>query len=122
MIALLIVLILVQLISGLATFDNSYLSDGPLVSLLPAAWVDIASDIHKLNINILLAAIAVHIVAALWHSVRLHNVLAVMITGKDVVTTEQKPKLRNSSGFFVLFAAVLAVLLWWQGGALLALL
>lgn len=122
MIVLLLLLVSIQLVTGLATFDNSYLSDGPLVGVLPASWVEIASDLHSININLLLAAIAVHIVAALWHSVRLHNVLAVMITGKDVVTTEQKPKLRNSSGFFVLFAAVLAVLLWWQGPALLALL
>jgi len=122
MIVLLLLLVSIQLVSGLATFDNSYLSDGPLVSILPGSWVEIASDIHSININILLAAIGVHIVAALWHSVRLHNVLAVMLTGKDAITTEQKPKLRNSTVFFIVFAAVLAVLLWWQGGALLALL
>ena len=122
MIALLIVLVLVQLISGLATFDNSYLSDGPLVSLLPAAWVDIASDIHKLNINILLAAIAVHIVAALWHSVRVHNVLQVMLSGYDAGVKASQPKLKNVSGFFLLLAALLIALYYWQGEKLMALL
>lgn len=122
MIVLLLILVGVQLLTGLATFDNSYLSDGPLVSMLPAQWVEIASDIHSININILLAAIAVHIVAALWHSMRVHNVLAVMVTGKDAVTTGRKLQFRNSAVFFVVFAVVLAILLWWQGAALMALL
>ena len=122
MIALLIVLVLVQLISGLATFDNSYLSDGPLVTVLPATWVDIASDIHKLNINILLAAIAVHIVAALWHSVRVHNVLQVMLSGYDTGGKASQPKLKNVSGFFLLLAALLIALYYWQGEKLMALL
>ncbi|HEX5793545.1 MAG TPA: cytochrome b/b6 domain-containing protein [Rheinheimera sp.] len=122
MIVLLLALTLLQLLTGLATLDNSYLSDGPLVSLLSASWVDLASDIHKININILLAAIAVHIVAALWHSVRVHNVLAVMLTGKDKVSAGQQVSLRSSVLFFVLFAVLLALLYWWQGGKLLALL
>ena len=122
MIMLLIALVLLQLITGLATFDNSYLSDGPLVSLLPAAWVDIASDIHKLNINILLAAIAVHIVAALWHSVRVHNVLQVMLSGYDTGGKASQPKLKNVSGFFLLLAALLIALYYWQGEKLMALL
>ena len=54
MIVLLITLMLLQLLTGLATLDNSYISDGPLVAWLPASWVELASDIHKININILL--------------------------------------------------------------------
>lgn len=122
MIVLLLALTVLQLLTGLATLDNSYLSDGPLVSLLSASWVDLASAIHKININILLAAIAVHIVAALWHSVRVHNVLAVMLTGKDKVSADQQVALRSSVLFFVLFAVLLALLYWWQGGKLLVLL
>ncbi|WP_166835941.1 cytochrome b/b6 domain-containing protein [Rheinheimera pleomorphica] len=122
MIALLIVLVLVQLISGLATFDNSYLSDGPLVTVLPATWVEMASEVHKININILLAAILVHIVAALWHSVRVHNVLWLMLSGKAHHSTALKIKLKNSIWFFLLFALLLTVLYYWQGAALMALL
>lgn len=122
MIVLLLVLVCVQLLTGLATFDNSYLSDGPLVSVLPAAVVEVASDIHSININILLAAIAVHVLAAVWHSYRLHNVLAVMFTGKDTLDAKPAPQLKNSTVFFIVFAAVLALLFWWQGSALIALL
>lgn len=122
MIMLLIALVLLQLITGLATFDNSYLSDGPLVSVLPSAWVDIASAIHKININVLLAAIAVHVVAALWHSIRLHNVLWVMLSGKDSQAAGVPPRLKHSGWFFLLVALLLTALYYWQGAKLMALL
>ncbi len=121
MIMLLIGLALLQLLTGLATADNSYMSDGPLVGVLPAAWTDLASGIHKININILLAAVAVHVVAALWHSLRVHNVLAVMCTGTDKTVTAEV-EFKHSGWFFLLLAALLALLYWWQGGKLLALL
>ncbi|MBZ9612081.1 cytochrome b/b6 domain-containing protein [Rheinheimera maricola] len=121
MIILLISLVLLQLLTGLATFDNSYMSDGPLVAWLPANWVELASDIHKININILLAAIAVHVVAALWHSFRVHNVLTALFTGKDK-TAVHAVTLRHSGWFFLLFAALLALLYYWQGSKLMALL
>ena len=120
MILLLLSLLLIQLLTGLATFDNSYLSDGPLVSLLPSAWVDFASSVHSININILLAAVAVHIVAALWHTLRVHNVIGMMITGND---NAQKPaQLKHSGWFFALLAVLLLVLYFWQGQSLMALL
>jgi cytochrome b len=122
MIMLLIALVLVQLITGLATFDNSYITDGPLVSVLPSAWVDVASAIHKININVLLAAIAVHIVAALWHSLRLHNVLWVMLSGKDKLHSSETPQLKNTLWFFLLLALLLTALYFWQGAKLMALL
>ena len=121
MIVLLITLVLLQLLTGLATLDNSYISDGPLVAWLPASWVELASDIHKININILLAAIAVHIVAALWHSVRVHNVLTALFSGKDK-TVQQTVKLKHSGWFFLLFGALLVLLYLWQGHKLMALL
>ncbi|MDP5189906.1 cytochrome b/b6 domain-containing protein [Rheinheimera baltica] len=121
MIVLLLLLLLVQLLSGLATFDNSYLSDGPLVSVLPASWVEVASDVHSININILLAAIAIHVVAAVWHSLRVHNVILTMITGKDSGVSEEIV-LKKNRWFFLLLTAILVLLYWWQGAALVALL
>lgn len=121
MIMLLMLLTAVQLLTGLATFDNSYLSDGPLVNMLPASWVDVISSIHSVNINLLLAAIFVHIVAAIWHSLRVHNVIAVMITGKDHIVGA-KQRIRHSGWYFLGVAILLLVLYLWQGKALLALL
>lgn len=118
MIILLIILTLVQLITGLATFDNSYLSDGPLVGYLSAELVDLASSIHKININILLAAIAIHIIAAIWHSLRVHNVIKIMLTGKDKAakpTIEPIEGFVHSGWFFLLLALLLVGLYFWQG-------
>lgn len=120
MIVLLLSLLLIQLLTGLATFDNSYMSDGPLVNVLPAVWVELASKVHSININILLAAVAVHIVAALWHTFRVHNVIGMMITGNDKADTPAQ--LKHSGWFFVLLAVLLLGLYFWQGQSLMALL
>lgn len=120
MILLLILLVIVQLVSGLATFDNSYLSDGPLVASLPQAWVDLASEVHSINIDILLGAIALHIVAAIWHSIRVHNVIKLMFTGKESAQSEGKA-FKHSGWFFLLFTVLLIVFYSWQGASLMAL-
>lgn len=123
MIMLLLLLLVIQLLTGLASIDNSYISDGPLVAYLPASWVDVASAVHKANINVLLAAIAAHIVAAIWHSWRHDNVISTMLTGySKQVKTAAPPSLKNSSSFFLFFAVFLVLLYFWQGQSLLALL
>ncbi len=121
MVTLLLLLLTIQLITGLATFDNSYLSDGPLVSVLPAYWVDLASAVHKININVLLAAVAVHVVAAIWHSVRIHNVIWVMLSGKQHAV-DKNVNLQPSRWFFLMLTIILLLLYWWQGKPLSALL
>ena len=121
MIVLLLTLLLLQLLTGMATFDNSYTSDGPLVSLLPSALVDIASDWHKLNFDLLMIAIFVHVFAAIWHSLRLHNVIGTMITGKDKIVDEPQ-ELRSSWPYFAVVVALLIGLYLWQGHKLVALL
>ncbi|MGI5308764.1 cytochrome b/b6 domain-containing protein [Rheinheimera sp. WS51] len=123
MIILLIILTLVQLITGLATFDNSYLSDGPLVAYLSSDLVDLASSIHSINITILLAAIAVHVIAAVWHSLRVHNVIAVMITGKDTLSkndagSEPVSGFVHSGWFFLIVVVLLVGFYFWQGQSL----
>lgn len=123
MIALLMVLLGVQLLTGMASVDNSYISDGPLVTYLPESWVEWASAIHKININILLAAIALHIVAAILHSWRYDNVITSMISGYgELAAGQKKPQLKNSLSFFLLFAVFLSIFYLWQGKSLLALL
>ncbi|MDX3773269.1 cytochrome b/b6 domain-containing protein [Chromatiaceae bacterium AAb-1] len=123
MIIALILLVLLQLLSGLATFDNSYMSDGPLVSYLPSAWVDAASDFHKLNINLILSGVAIHVLAALWHSWRHQNVIGAMFTGSARFKAPvAAPQLKNSIGYFVVMALLLVIFYFWQGQKLLALL
>lgn len=119
MIFLLIILISLQLLTGLATFDNSYISDGPLVRYLSADWVSLASKIHKLNIDVILLCVALHIVAAVWHSWRHDNVIFAMFSGKITRShAEEKPRLRHSWSYFVLVAILLVMFYFWQGASL----
>ncbi len=122
MIFTLLALLLLQIVSGLATFDNSYMSDGPLVAMLPASWVDLASAVHKFNIDIILALVAVHICFALWHSWRHDNVIKTLITGRTDISAAAQPNLRANWSFFVMLAALLLILYYWQGRGLLVLL
>ncbi len=120
MILALILLLSLQLLTGLATFDNSYISDGPLVRYLSEEWVSLASKIHKLNIDLILLCVAVHILAALWHSIRYDNVIWAMLSGySKTANRNDAPKLRASWSYFVLVAALLVLFYYWQGAVLL---
>ncbi|GGW71534.1 cytochrome b/b6 domain-containing protein [Alishewanella tabrizica] len=117
MIFALILLLALQLLTGLATFDNSYISDGPLVQYLAAEWVSLASSIHKVNIDIILICVGVHVIAALWHSWRYDNVLLTMITGKTTqqYTSSMRPLIKASWSYFVIVVVLLGVFYVWQG-------
>tara|TARA_R110002126_G_scaffold43475_25_gene124632 strand:- start:2544 stop:3194 length:651 start_codon:yes stop_codon:yes gene_type:complete len=122
MIFTLLSLLLLQIISGLATFDNSYMSDGPLVAVLPASWVDLASTVHKFNIDVILILITIHVFFAVWHSWRHDNVIKTMLTGSATIHNAVQPTLRPVWRFFVMLAVLLSLLYYWQGRVLMALL
>lgn len=119
MIFALILLVSLQLLTGLATFDNSYISDGPLVALLPDAWVSLASKIHKTTIDIILIAVAVHVLAAVWHSIRYDNVILSMFSGKADVKGTERPVLKSSWSYFLLVVLLLLGFYLWQGEMLI---
>jgi hypothetical protein len=64
----------------------------------------------------------VHIIAALWHSVRVHNVLWIMVTGKDNAAGTDADGVKHSAVYFILVGLLLVALYFWQGHKLLALL
>lgn len=120
MIFFLIFLVSLQLLTGLATFDNSYISDGPLVRSLSEEWVSLASTIHKLNIDLIIICVAVHIFAALWHSWRHDNVILTLLTGKTKLEAKaEQPLVKNSWSYFLLVAILLVLFYFWQGEMLL---
>lgn len=120
MIFLLIALVSLQLLTGLATFDNSYISDGPLVRLLSEEWVSLASKIHKLNIDLIIICVAIHVFAAVWHSWKHDNVIVTLITGKGKYPSgTTAPALKSSWSYFVLVVVLLLVFYFWQGEMLL---
>lgn len=116
MIFLLILLMSVQLLTGLATFDNSYISDGPLVRYLSDDWISFASTVHKLNIDFIIICVALHVVAAVWHSVRHENVILTMITGKATRENQPvRPLVKHSWSYFLIVVLLLIVFYVWQG-------
>jgi cytochrome b len=120
MVLSLILLLLLQFVTGLMTTDE-ILTEGPLVALVPPDWVSIASSIHKLNINLILALVAVHIAAALWHQWRGDKVIHAMLTGKKQhVATDLK--FRGVGGYLLCVVMFLVIFYIWQGDVVLAML
>ena len=120
MVLALIVLVLLQFLTGLMTTDD-ILIEGPLVALVPSDWVSVASSIHKQNINLILALVAMHIVAALWHQWRGDKVISAILTGKkQVVTTDLK--FRKVGGYLLCVVLFLVIFYIWQGEVVLGML
>lgn len=88
-IALLTVL-LVQAITGLFSTDD-ILTEGALAHLISDDGRSLATEIHEVNFNILLALIALHITAILFYRfAKGHNLVKPMITGTMEVNYDDK--------------------------------
>jgi cytochrome b len=82
MVLLMLVLIAVQVCTGLFANDD-ILVDGPLRHLITKAQSDQITAIHAFNFNLLLGAIGLHVLAILAYAVvKRHNLLRPMITGR----------------------------------------
>lgn len=122
MIFALLLLVLLQFISGLMTTDHIF-TDGPLVRYVSSETVSLASRWHKLGIDILLVAAVVHIIAAIWHSWRHHNVIMGMLHGKLPAAKDVNvPAPKTGWSFFVLVVLFWLAFYWWQGADLIRML
>ena len=81
MVLVMIVLLLGQTLTGL--YENNDIADeGPLTELVPARVADLISELHKVLWDVLLVAIALHLVAIVTYAVvKRHNLLQPMLTG-----------------------------------------
>ncbi|MCF2857376.1 cytochrome b/b6 domain-containing protein [Pseudoalteromonas sp. SMS1] len=114
MVLLFFILIFIQLISGLMTTDD-ILMEGPLVTYISYELAELAGDIHQLNIDLLLVAIAVHITAIVMYRIKGVNLLKTLLTGKSDIEAKS-PKMRRGwigYGIFVLLT-VLILFAWGQ--------
>lgn len=112
----LMLLIALQFISGLMTTDD-VMTEGPLYSLVSSGWSSFASWFHHNNFNLLLALIAVHIAAALFHGLKKDGVLGAMLHGKQQTEAEQ-PAVKSSLWYLLLVLVFAAIFALWQGMAL----
>lgn len=98
MVLFLLFLLLVQAISGLFANDDLFL-EGPLYPLVSNALSDGLTTLHKLNFNLLGAAILVHVAAVLYYLTRKReNLITPMFTGrKHTEDPESMPDLPFAS-------------------------
>ena len=85
MVMLLLLLILIQGITGLFSSDDIF-TEGPFYSLVSGKTADFLTSIHHLNFNILLGAIALHISAVAYHGlIKKEPLVKSMLTGKKIM-------------------------------------
>lgn len=121
MVIVLLMLVCLQFVTGLMTSDD-ILTEGPLVALVPSAWVGIASSIHQWNINLILTLVAVHVIAALWHQWRGDKIITAMITGKKQAAEPIEIKFRSVALYLLCVVAFLTLFYVWQGDVVLEML
>lgn len=98
MVLLLLALLLVETLSGLY-INNDIADQGPLTELVPAWLANAIGALHALVWDVLLAAVALHVlVIALYALAKGHNLLRPMLTGykrlpSSIVTPQQTPAL-----------------------------
>lgn len=121
MVLLLLTLVMLQFVTGLMTTDE-ILTEGPLVAVVPSTWVGIASSIHQWNINLILALVAVHILAALWHQWRGDKVITAMITGVKKLEAGKHLQFRSMGLYLASVLVILLAFYIWQGDVVLEML
>lgn len=112
-------LTLLQVATGLINSDNDGLAEGPLAPLVAMATVDAAHDLHEILFNVLLAFIALHIVAVLFHRLVLgRKLIGPMISGRAALDPATRP-MRPGRGWTAILclAAALAITRWIIAGA-----
>jgi cytochrome b len=81
----LLALVAVQAVSGLFASDD-IITEGPLAKFVTSDYVHLATEIHEVNANLLLAMIALHIAAVVYYLViRNDDLIRPMITGSKRV-------------------------------------
>ena len=96
MVLLLLVLLLLETLSGLYVY-NEVADEGPLSEWVPAWIASAISTLHGVVWDVLLAAVALHVlVIALYAVVKRHNLLRPMLTGykalpSNIAAPRQRP-------------------------------
>ena len=113
MVVLMLILLLTQATTGLFV-DDDIATRGPLADKVADATVALMTRVHRININVLLACVGVHIAAALFYLlVKKDNLIAPMFTGtKTLPAGHPEPALRHSVIGFVVAAIALGFVIW----------
>lgn len=109
-----LLLLTIQVTSGLFATDVDGLESGPLSFLISFDQSRTAAAIHELSFNILLALVALHILAIVFYLVvRKRNLIVPMITGRTPNHDPINAELRSPARWrFVLAATAAATFAW----------
>jgi len=113
MIVLMLILLLVQATTGLFV-DDEIATRGPLADKVPDAIVSLFTRIHRINLYVIAACVALHVAAALFYlTVKKDNLIKPMITGTKAVPDEHPaPSLSGLGPAAVIIAVAAAFVVW----------
>ena len=110
MVLVLLVLLAVETLSGLFARDDD-ISEGPLAHLLPGRGTDASLSTHAACWDLILAAVALHLLAILGYRVlKGQNLLRPMITGKKrLPAATRQPRMADPLLALVILAGAVAL-------------
>jgi cytochrome b len=112
-----LLLLATQTVSGLFAVDVDGVESGPLSWLVDFDQGRIASKIHHISFNLLLALIVLHVLAIFFYlAVKRRNLIWTMITGTQPMLGEAQPVSKVALWRLAAMVAVAASLSWWIAG------
>jgi cytochrome b len=106
MVVLLLALLLGQSLTGVY-LSNDIASEGPLTEIVPAAVANLISALHTILWDVLLAAIALHLVAiAIYRIAKHHRLVGAIVGGYKLLPADvTAPRIVGNGRALVLLAA-----------------
>src|SRR5205814_8459275 len=113
MVVLMLVLLLVQATTGLFVDDDNG-TRAPLADKASDAIVSLFTTIHRININIILACVALHVCAALFYLlVKKDNLIKPMFTGTKLIPDDHpEPVLAGTIPALIIVAVAATFVAW----------
>jgi len=110
-----LIVILIQSVTGLFMSDEDYEFYGPLEDLIEGEYVSVISFCHQNLINLIITLVILHLLAIIYHSVlKKQSVIMPMITGKKSIFKNDPHKLVDKFKFTELMIAVgIAMITFW---------
>ena len=112
MVLAMLLLLSVQVCAGLCANDGGG-SEGPLAKYVGDTWSDRLSFVHEVTFNLILAAVALHLVAVAAYAVlKRQNLVRPMFTGKKRLPAAMRAPRMASPWLALAILAVAGVLAW----------
>ena len=103
----LIGLLSLQVATGLVS-DDEIANAGPLTSMVPGAWVSVATGWHKhWGKLILIVLVLTHLAAIVWHKLKSHDLIPAMLHGDKVLNEAVRPSRDDLTSRLVALTVVL---------------